>query len=71
MNEQAELRRLGETVRRMREQQRLTVAELATTTGIAAQSITDLEAGRLDPTYEGLIALARGLDVRMSALLTP
>jgi transcriptional regulator with XRE-family HTH domain len=69
MEEQDELMRLGETFRQVREQQRVSVADLAARSGIDAQRIDDLEAGRLDPTYDVLIALARGMDVRASTLI--
>jgi len=69
MNEHPELLlRLGEAIRQVREQQRLSVAELAARSGIAARLISKVEAGRLDPTYDVLIALADGLRVRLSAL---
>ena len=71
MNEQAELRRLGEAFRQVREQQRVSVAELAATTGIDPQHISDLEAGQLDPDLDMLITLADGLGVRLSALMPP
>jgi transcriptional regulator with XRE-family HTH domain len=69
MNNDPELLRLGETIRRLREQQRLSVADLATRTGVETQRIRELETGWFDPTYDVLIALARGLDIRLSALV--
>jgi transcriptional regulator with XRE-family HTH domain len=69
MNQPAELLRLGGTVRRVREQQQLSIAELAIRTGVDTHRIKDLEAGRLDPTYDVLIALADGLGVWLSALV--
>lgn len=69
MNEHAELLRLGEAIRRVREHQQLSVAEMAARSGIAARRIRKVEAGRLDPTYDVLIALADGLGVRLSALV--
>jgi transcriptional regulator with XRE-family HTH domain len=68
MNEQSELRRLGEAVRQVREQQRLSVADLAVRAVIDAGLIDALEAGRLDPRFDALIALARGMEVPISAL---
>jgi transcriptional regulator with XRE-family HTH domain len=68
MDERAELARFGETFRQVREQQRVSIAELAARTGIDAQRISDLEAGRLDPTYDVLIALACAMGVRVSVL---
>ena len=49
MNEHAELRSLGERVRQVREHQRLSVAELATRSGVEIQHIRELEAGWFDP----------------------
>lgn len=69
MNKDAELLRLGETFRQVREQQRLSVAELAARTGIDVEHISALEAGRLDPTFDVLLALADGIGVRASALV--
>jgi transcriptional regulator with XRE-family HTH domain len=69
MNKHAELIRLGETFRQVREAQRLSVAELAARTAIDAQRISDLEAGRLDPEFDMLIALADGMGVRASELV--
>ncbi len=70
MNEHAEcLRRFGETIRQAREQQRLSVTELAARSGIAAPRISKIEAGRLDPRYDVVIALADGLGVRASTLM--
>lgn len=70
MNEHAELLRLGETIRQVREQQRLSVAELAARAGIDTQRINNIEAGQLDPRYDVLISLACGLGVRVSALVS-
>jgi transcriptional regulator with XRE-family HTH domain len=69
MNEQVELMRLGETIRQLRAQRRLSVAELAARSGITARRISNIEAGRLDPRFDVLIALADGLGVRLSALM--
>src|ERR1700733_6410718 len=57
MNEQAELIRFGEQFRNVREQQGVSVAELAARTDISERRISSLEAGRLDPAYDVLIAL--------------
>jgi transcriptional regulator with XRE-family HTH domain len=70
MNEHAEyLRRFGEAVRQEREQQRLSVADLAVRSSIAARRISKIEAGRLDPRYDVVIALADGLGVQASTLM--
>jgi transcriptional regulator with XRE-family HTH domain len=69
MNEQAELIRFGETVRRVREREGVSVADLAARTGIDAQQISALEAGRLDPAFDVMCALVDGIGVRLSALI--
>jgi transcriptional regulator with XRE-family HTH domain len=48
----------------------MSAEELAGATGISRQRIAALETGRHDPTYELLLALAEGLDVQPSALVT-
>jgi DNA-binding response OmpR family regulator/DNA-binding XRE family transcriptional regulator len=65
----AELVRFGTRFRQLREHQRLLVTELAARTGIKVQLIREVEAGRLDPTFDVMIALADGLGVRLSALI--
>jgi transcriptional regulator with XRE-family HTH domain len=60
---------LGRALRRLREQRRVSVDELAGAIDIPRQRIDALESGRLDPTYELLLALADGLGVRASALV--
>jgi transcriptional regulator with XRE-family HTH domain len=69
MNEQAELIRFGEAFRRAREREGVSVADLAAGTGIDAQQIKALEAGRLDPAFDVMCALADGIGVRLSALI--
>jgi transcriptional regulator with XRE-family HTH domain len=70
MDERTELVRFGKRFRQVREQQRVSVVDLAARTGIDASRIGDLEAGRLDPTYDVMIALAEGIGVRVSALIS-
>ncbi len=69
MNEQAELIRFGQKIRQVREQQAISVAELAARTGVDAMQINALEAGRFDPPFDVMIALADGIGVRLSALI--
>jgi transcriptional regulator with XRE-family HTH domain len=44
--------------------------ELAVATGITRQRIHALEIGHFDPTYELLVALAEGLGIPVSTLVT-
>jgi transcriptional regulator with XRE-family HTH domain len=66
----ADLLVLGQAVRRMREQRGMSADELAGAIGMSPQRIDALETGRLDPTYELLLALAEGLGIQPSALMT-
>ena len=69
MDTQAELIRFGQTFRQVREREGVSVADLATRTDIDAQEINALEAGRLDPAFDVMCALADGIGVRLSALI--
>jgi transcriptional regulator with XRE-family HTH domain len=61
---------LGRTVRRMREQRGMSIEELAGVTGMRRERVEALEGGRFDPTYELLLALAEGLGIQPSTLVT-
>ncbi len=65
----ADLAPLGRAVRRIRERRGMSADELAIATGISRKRINALETGHLDPTYELLLALAKGLATRPSALV--
>jgi transcriptional regulator with XRE-family HTH domain len=54
---------LGETVRGLREERGLSVAELSAATGVEEEQIVVLEEGRLDPDYDMLLTLAEGVGV--------
>lgn len=64
-----ELTRLGVTVRKLREECRLSRSELAAAAGVPERRVRALEAGRLDPDYVLLVRLANALAVRPSALV--
>lgn len=65
----ADLLVLGRAVRRMREQRGMSIGELAEAINIRRQRIDALETGRLDPTYELLLAIAEGLGTQTSTLV--
>jgi transcriptional regulator with XRE-family HTH domain len=67
--EQSDLTVLGRAIARIRRERRLSQDELAAAAGIERTRIEALEAGRLDPDYELLLALSEGLGVRPSALV--
>ena len=67
--EQEDLLVLGRAIREIREQRDVTAEHLAAATDVELDQIEALEAGRVDPTYELLLALAEGLGVRASAFV--
>jgi transcriptional regulator with XRE-family HTH domain len=69
MENRTELIRFGEQLRRVREQQRLTVVDLAGRSNISPTRVAKLEAGLTDPRFDVLVALSRGLGTRPSALI--
>jgi transcriptional regulator with XRE-family HTH domain len=58
-----ELIALGRMVRAAREQKGMSVAALAEAAGFKRRRLVRIEAGELDPRYDGLIALTDGLGV--------
>ena len=60
---------LGDAIRTLREEQQITVEELAAATGLSPGQLAALEAGRLDPGCELLVLIAGGLGVQVAALL--
>ena len=60
---------LGQALRELREERRLSQGELAAASGVEGRRIGALEDGRLDPDYVMLLALAKALGVRAGALV--
>jgi transcriptional regulator with XRE-family HTH domain len=60
---------LGRTVRHMREESGMSATGLAAAAGIERERLDAIEAGRFDPTYDVLLALAEGLGVEPAALV--
>ena len=64
------LRRLGRRLRQLREEQGLSIAGLASLTGLEPNDISTMEAGELDIPLTTLVALARALGKTPAQLLT-
>jgi len=62
-------RQLGVVARRVRENQGLTLTDVAMTAGISAGMLSRLETGHVTPSLETLVALAGALGVRPALLL--
>jgi XRE family aerobic/anaerobic benzoate catabolism transcriptional regulator len=69
METQALLRRLGKRLREAREGAGLASSELARRAGLSRRTLTEIEAGRGNPTVTSLAALARGAGVSLERLL--
>lgn len=69
MDTRAELIRFGQKIRQAREREAISVAELAARTGVDVRKITALEAGRFDPPFDVMSALADGIGVPLYALM--
>jgi transcriptional regulator with XRE-family HTH domain len=61
---------LGRRVLMLRTAAALTLRELSLRSGISISALSKIENGQLSPTYEKIVALARGLGVDTGALFT-
>jgi transcriptional regulator with XRE-family HTH domain len=68
-DQRRELLALGQAVRELRAERNMSASELAAACGLSPRRIASLKAGRVDPNYDGLVALTRGLGVKASELL--
>jgi transcriptional regulator with XRE-family HTH domain len=60
---------LGQVIGQLRSEREISVDQLAGASGLTQARLAEVEAGRSDPRYEGLLALAQGLDVTPAELL--
>ncbi|MHC6227106.1 helix-turn-helix domain-containing protein [Pseudomonas sp. X10] len=59
----------GTTIRALRRSADMTLAELSAKTGLAASTLSKLEAGHVSLSFDKLVAISRGLGVDMTELL--
>ena len=59
---------LARQVHRLRKQAGLTLQQLGEKCGISVSTLSKIEKGQLSPTYEKIVALARGLEIHVSEL---
>lgn len=69
MEKNPDLVALGQTVRRLRREAKLTQEELASRAGLSANYVGEIERGERNPSALALFSLARGLGVHPSTLL--
>lgn len=67
--ESEELIRIGERIKRFREQSDLTLAELSHLSNVPANTISNIEHGRENPSYSRIFALSKGLGLPMSLIV--
>jgi transcriptional regulator with XRE-family HTH domain len=60
---------LGRAIRELREEERVDEDDLAAAADITVEKLRALEAGKFDPDYDLMIALARGLGGRPSTII--
>jgi transcriptional regulator with XRE-family HTH domain len=64
-----ELIALGRTIREVRRERSIKPGDLAAGAGIVPSHLAAIEAGKSDPSYDVLLALARGLSIEPGALV--
>lgn len=61
--------RVGRRIRRLRQEQDVTLSKLAKVSGLGKGTLSELENGRRNPTLETLVAITSVLDASLSSLL--
>ena len=69
MEQDDHLLKFGRRITYLREQQGLTIDELALRSGLAVDEITRIEKGEIDFQLTAIYALARGLGVKPARLM--
>ena len=68
---QKEVLQLAHTVRALRKSEGLNLHELARRSGLSTSTLSKIENRQISPTFDTLVALARGLGVDVGALVSP
>lgn len=63
-----ELKALGDAFREARQQEELTQEDLAERSGVSSSLIRRIEDGAVDPGYEGMILLAKGIGTPLTPI---
>ncbi len=63
--------RLAQTIRALRRAAGLNLQELARLSGLATSTLSKIENHQISPTFDTLVAIARGLDVDLGTLVSP
>lgn len=67
--ESEELIRIGERIKRFREQSDLTLAELSMLSGVPANTLSNIERGKENPSYSRIFAISKGLGLPISLIV--
>lgn len=68
MDENDYLKKLGETIRRIRLQKKMRQVDLAAACNFEKGNLRRIEAGRTNPTVKTLLKIAKVLDIKMAEL---
>jgi len=69
LNKDIELKKLGETIKRIRQQKGVSQSELANRINKDQQSIQRLEKGKINASYFYLLEVAKGLDIHIRDII--
>lgn len=67
--EPEELIRVGQRIKRFREQSNLTLTELSRLSGVPANTISNIEHGQENPSYSRIFAISKGLGLPISVVV--
>jgi XRE family transcriptional regulator, fatty acid utilization regulator len=68
---ETQLNALGKRITGLRKEQDLSLSELAANMGISKGNLSDIEAGKRDPRYSTLGAIAKGIGINVTELIGP
>jgi len=63
------LKKLGETIKKLRIAKGFTTREFADSADIAYSQVWKIESGKVDPTLTTILAIARTLEVKLDKLI--
>ncbi|TKD03452.1 helix-turn-helix transcriptional regulator [Polyangium fumosum] len=63
------LKPLGDRIRELRHNRKMSLANLADTSGVSKGSLSSIEQGRVNPTVETCVKIAVGLGVRVQDVI--
>lgn len=59
---------IGDKIRKIRKEKKITIVELASMTGLSKTTISDTETGKTNPTNESILKISKALDINIQDL---